>query len=238
MDFEQFKKIIEENLQMVGMEIDEKRANRLYQFMNILVEENKKVNLTSITEPKEIILKHFVDSLTINPYIKEESKIIDVGTGAGFPGIPIAIYRNLIKVYLLDSLNKRIEFIKKVIRTNNLENVETIWGRAEDIAQIKEYRENFDVAVSRAVAPLNILLEYLLPFVKIGGICICMKGPNYQEEMANIEGVLSILGGKVELIKEVQIEGIYRSIIIIKKTKETDNKYPRKAGIPSKKPLK
>lgn len=237
MELEQFKKELEKNLKNIDININDKQAESFYKYMNELIEENKKVNLTAITDPKDIILKHFVDSLTINRYLTDNSKIIDVGTGAGFPGIPNAIYRENLEFCLLDSLKKRVEFLNKIKYDNNMDNIENIWGRAEDIARIEEYREMFDVAVSRAVAPLSVLIEYLIPFVKVGGKCICMKGPNYKEEMKNINTVLEKIGAEIEDIKEVEIKDINRYIIIIKKTEKTNPKYPRKAGIPTKKPL-
>ena len=197
------------------------------------------MNLTGIVEPKEIILKHFIDSLTISKYIFDEEKIIDIGTGAGFPGIPLKIQKNHTDVVLLDSLNKRINFLDEVICENNLEKIKTIHGRAEDFGKDTLYREKFDVAVSRAVAPLNILLEYMLPFVKVGGKCICMKGNLSEEEIEESKNALNILGGIVEKKEQFVLPGtdINRTILIIKKKKQTSKAYPRSAGIPSRKPL-
>lgn len=234
----EFKKELEKSIKDIGIELTNSQIQQFYSFMNLLIEENKHINLTAITDPKEIIVKHFIDSLTISKYIESTGKTIDVGTGAGFPGIPNAIYNNDPKIYLLDSLSKRIDFLNKVKKENNLENLSTVWGRAEDIARLDEYREKFDIAVSRAVAPLNILVEYLMPFVKIGGKCICMKGPNYKEEMQNIDFILKKLGGKISKIEEKELKGTMRVLIIIEKIDKTDTKYPRRAGIPSKKPLR
>ncbi len=237
MEIEEFKEKLSNNLLQLNMSINEKQNEAFYNYMKLLIEENEKTNLTAIKDEDEIIVKHFVDSLTINSHIKANNKIIDVGTGAGFPGMPIAIYRPDSKVCLLDSLNKRIEFLKKVSKINSNDNVKLVWGRAEDVARMPEYRESFDVAVSRAVAPINVLVEYLLPFVKVGGICVCMKGPNYQEEMINFPNVLEKLGGKIEKIDDVDVCDLNRKIIIIKKEKMTDNAFPRRAGTPRKKPL-
>ena len=171
--------------------------------------------------------------------LKENDKIIDVGTGAGFPGIPIAITTKT-NITLLDSLNKRVKFLNEVKENLNLNNVETIHGRAEEVAKMNKYREKFNIATSRAVAPMNVLLEYLLPFVKVGGLCLCMKGPNYKDEMTNINNVENILGGTIENIENIKLlDGkIERNIIVFKKEKNTPSRYPRKAGTPSKEPLK
>ena len=172
-------------------------SEKLFKYMNILLEWNEKMNLTAITDESEIISKHFVDSLTILKYIKNNDKVIDVGTGAGFPGIPLAIFKNNTKFTLLDSINKRINFLNEVKEKIELDNVENLHGRAEDFGQNKAYREQYDVAASRAVAPMHVLLEYLLPFVKVGGMCICMKGPNVSEEIKDIENVAKKLGAQL-----------------------------------------
>ena len=205
--------------------------------MNLLISWNEKVNLTAIVEPEEIITKHFVDSISISKFIKEGAKIIDVGTGAGFPGIPIAIYREDIDVVLLDSLNKRVNYLDVVCKDLRLNNVRTVHGRAEDFGQNKNYREIFDVAVSRAVASLNILLEYLLPFVKIKGNCLCMKGPKVSEEINDVEKALNVLGGRIEKVEKIEFDTMERYVVIVDKTGNTPEQYPRKAGVPSKKPI-
>ena len=197
------------------------------------------MNLTAITDPKEIILKHFVDSLTIAKYVKEDKSIIDMGTGAGFPGIPIKIYRKDVKVVLADSLNKRIKFLDEVIDKLKLENVETIHCRAEELGKNKQYREKFDYATSRAVANLSTLSEYLMPFVKLNGKCIFMKTIEVEEELEKAKKAIKTLGGKVEKVDKFEIpeSDLGRSIIIVKKEKITPSKFPRKPGTPAKEPL-
>lgn len=236
MEYADFEKIFLENSDK--MQIEVKNIEKFYKYMQLLLEWNEKINLTTIVEPEQIIVKHFLDSLTIKKYIEDEKNIIDVGTGAGFPGMPLAIEKNN-NVTLLDSLNKRINFLNDVKEKIGLENVVTVHSRAEDAAKEKKYRECFDYAVSRAVAPMNVLLEYLLPFVKVGGKVICMKGPNVKEEMDNSEKVAKILGGKIEKVEELEIPEIdmKRTVVIVKKIEKTSSKYPRKAGTPSKEPL-
>lgn len=220
-------------------QITEEQQDKFYNYMNLLLDWNNKINLTAITEPNEIIIKHFIDSMTILKEIKDNSKIIDVGTGAGFPGIPLKISNETLEVVLLDSLNKRINFLNEVIQKLDLKNINSIHFRVEEAGQNKQYREKFDVATSRAVAPLNVLVEYMLPLVKVGGICICMKGPDIGAELEKSKKAIEILGGNVEKIEDFTLANtnMKRNIVIIKKTKETPNKYPRKAGIPSKEPL-
>lgn len=220
-------------------EIDDNKIQKFYDYMNLLVEWNKKINLTAITKEKDIILKHFVDSLTVLKYIKENKSIVDVGTGAGFPGIPLAIMNDSLKITLVDSLNKRINFLNEVCNKINLENINAIHARAEEFGQDNNYRESYDVAISRAVANLTVLAEYLLPLVKVGGKIICMKGPDIEEELKQAKSAIDILGGKFERCDDFCLpkSDISRNIIIINKIKETPKKYPRKAGTPVKTPL-
>ena len=239
MRFNDFKEKMIINVDKLGITLSEIQLKQFYNYMNLLIEWNKKINLTAITEPDEIILKHFVDSLTISKYIPDGTKLVDVGTGAGFPGIPLKIYRQDIEITLLDSLQKRINFLDEVIRELNLEKIETLHSRAEDFGKDKKYREKFDIATSRAVANLATLSEYLLPLVKVGGKVISMKGSLIEEELEHSKNAIKILGGKVEKVDEFDLPNsdISRNIILINKIKETPNKYPRKAGEPSKKPL-
>lgn len=239
MEIEEFSDKIIKKLIYLDMNINNSQVLELYKYMQLLIEWSEKINLTAIKEPDEIIIKHFIDSLTINKYIKKGSSLIDIGTGAGFPGIPIKITREDISVTLLDSLNKRIKFLEEVIKNLNLENIVTIHSRAEDLGKDKKYRQQFEYATSRAVAPLNYLLEYMLPYIKVGGICICMKGSNINNELIEAENAISKLGGKIEKIENIRLPetDIERNIVIVKKIKDTPNQYPRKAGIPKKQPI-
>lgn len=239
MEIEEFKGAMRFYLKELNIDLSENQLEQFYKYMNILTEGNKVMNLTAITEPKEIIIKHFVDSLTVLDKIKGENSIIDVGTGAGFPGIPIKIACPDIKVVLLDSLNKRINFLNEIINKLKLENIKAFHGRAEDYGRDKSHREKYDIAIARAVAPLNVLIEYLMPFVRVNGKCICMKGIKVQEEIENSKRGIQVLGGDKIITDDFLIPNtdIERSIITIEKNKLTDKKYPRKAGTPSKEPL-
>lgn len=221
-------------------ELIEEMKQQFEDYMHLLLEWNEKINLTAITEEDEIILKHFIDSLTISKYIEKEKTIVDVGTGAGFPGIPLRIARKDLKVTLVDSLNKRILFLNEVIQKLGLKEIETLHYRAEEFGQNKKYRESFDVATSRAVANLSTLVEYLLPLVKVGGICVCMKGSEIKEELENSKKAIEILGGEIQEVEEFYLPGtdIKRSIVIVKKISSTPKKYPRKPGTPAKEPIK
>ena len=237
MEFEVFSKELKNKAQQINILLEEKQIENFYKYMNLLLEWNEKMNLTAITEPNEVILKHFIDSLTIANLIEKGQKVIDVGTGAGFPGIPLSIVKEE-NITLLDSLNKRITFLEEVINKLELKNIKAIHSRVEEFAKNKKERESYDIATSRAVAPLNVLLEYLLPLVKLNGICICMKGSN-KEEIEEAQNALKILGGEIEKIEKITLpeSDITRNIIIVKKVKETPSKYPRKPGTPSKEPI-
>lgn len=240
MEIYDFSLKMKEFSEKINVEITDEQIDNFYRYMNALIEWNKKINLTAITNPNDIILKHFIDSITIEKNIKKDAKVIDVGTGAGFPGMPLSIIRNDLKITLMDSLNKRINFLDEVIKENNLKNVDTIHSRAEELGKNKNYREKFDVATSRAVASLDVLLEYMLPFVKVGGYCICMKGVNIDDEIEKSKKALNILNGKIEEIIKFELpESDYgRNLIIIKKIANTPSKYPRKPGMPVKEPIR
>ena len=239
MDFDIFKEELLNLSKKINITLDYNQIEKFYKYMNILLEWNEKINLTAITEPIDIILKHFIDSLTISKYIAKNAKIIDIGTGAGFPGIPIKIIREDVEIVLLDSLNKRVNFLNDVISKLDLKNIKAIHSRVEELGKNKQYREMFNVATSRAVANMSTLSEYLLPLIKENGIAICMKGSDYKEELDKGENAIKILGGRIEKIEELYLpnSNVKRSLIILKKVKNTPNKYPRKAGIPAKEPL-
>ena len=239
MELDIFKIKLREKLKKINIEFDDKKIEQFYKYMNLLIEWNEKINLTAITEPDDIILKHFIDSLTISKYINENKKIADIGTGAGFPGIPLKIAKPNIQMFLIDSLNKRIKFLEEVIKQNEIANTFAIHARAEEIGHNKEYRGNFDVVTSRAVARLNVLLEYMMPLVKLGGKCICLKGPNIGEELEEAKKAIDILGGKIEKVEEIELPDSdnKRTIIIIRAVKQLPNRYPRKPGTPTVSPL-
>ncbi len=241
MNFTEFKNELNLGLEKLNIFLEEEQINQFYKYMNILIEWNKNINLTAITDPKEVILKHFIDSIYVlkNIEISSNSSVIDIGTGAGFPGIPLKIVRKDLNVTLLDSLNKRIMFLDNVINNLGLKDISTIHGRAEEMGKNKKYREMFDYAISRAVANLTVLSEYMIPFVKLGGKSICMKGGNIKEELENSQKALGILGGNLIHVEEFNLldTDIKRSLIIIEKCKITPIKYPRKPGTPVKEPL-
>ena len=240
MNIKEFENSFKSFLEKIEIELDEKQIEQFYDYMQRLLKWNEKINLTAITQPQEIIIKHFVDSLTISKYIKENAKIIDVGTGAGFPGIPLKIYRNDIEVILLDSLNKRINFLNDAINKMGLDKIGAIHGRAEEFGHNKEYREKFDIATSRAVANMATLSEYLIPFVKVNGMVVAMKGSDVKQEIDESKRAINVLGGKIFGVEEFNLPDtdIRRNVILIEKEKHTFAKYPRKAGTQSKEPLK
>ena len=218
---------------------NDKQLKQFYMYMNLILEWNKKINLTAIVEPDDIIIKHFIDSLTISKYIEKDENLVDVGSGAGFPGIPLKIYRPDIDIILVDSLNKRINFLNQVIDDLKLKNICCVHSRIEDFARDKDYRENFKYVTARAVANLAVLSEYLIPLAKVNGKCICMKGNEIDEEVKNGINAIEILGGKIEEVDKFNLANtdIKRNVVIIDKKNNTPIKYPRKAGIPVKEPL-
>lgn len=240
MDFEQFEELIIFYSNKLNIKFNKKQLEQFYKYMELLLQWNQKINLTAITDQKEIIIKHFIDSITISKYIKQNENLLDVGTGAGFPGIPIKIIRPDIKITLLDSLNKRINFLDDVINQLKLENIYTVHARIEEFGQNKKYREKFDNVTSRAVANLSVLSEYMIPLTKIGGKCICMKGSEIVEELEESKSSIKILGGKIKNIDEFKLPetDIGRNVIIIEKQNKTPSKFPRKPGTPTKEPIK
>ena len=239
MNIQEFSNLMIDYGKEINIVFTEEQLQKFYQYMNLLIEWNEKINLTAIVEPKEIILKHFIDSLTIIKYIELNKSVIDIGTGAGFPGIPIKIMKEDLEITLLDSLNKRIHFLNEVIQKLELKNITAVHARIEEYAKNKQYREKFDVATSRAVANLTTLSEYMLPMVALKGMAICMKGSEISEEISKSKNSIKILGGEIVHIEEFTLpkSDYKRNLIMIEKTKQTPSKYPRKPGIPSKEPL-
>jgi len=239
MNLAQFEQELRQNLDGIDIELDKRRIEQFYKYMELLLKWNENVNLTSIVEPEEIITKHFTDSLTIQKYVEKDATIIDVGTGAGFPGIPLKILREDVEVMLLDSLNKRVNFLEEVINELKLKKIKGVHGRAEELGKEMENREQYAVATSRAVAPLNILLEYMCPFVKIEGRIICMKGPKLIEELEKSERGIKLLGLEIEKIEDSVLPdtNMERKILILKKVEKTSGKYPRTMANIRKAPL-
>lgn len=234
-------KTLEEGFKKLNIPYNSEIENKFIKYRDLLKEWNQKINITSIEDDEEIYVKHFLDSILLlaNDSTHECKSIIDIGTGGGFPGYPLKIVNDNYEVTLLDSLRKRIDFLDEVKGELELSNVELIHGRAEDYGQNKKYREKFDICVSRAVAPLNVLSEYCLPFVKVGGYFAAYKSENISSEIVSSENAIKKLGGKVKEIKEINLPetDIIRKIVIIEKFESTNTKYPRKAGKPSKDPL-
>lgn len=231
----------EKDLKAMNITLSDKQIEQFLIYYEMLVEWNEVMNLTAITEYEEVMKKHFLDSITLNQAfdVTKECTVIDVGCGAGFPGLALKIAYPNLKITLLDSLNKRINFLNAVIEKLGLTDIETVHGRAEDFAKTGKLRETFDVAVSRAVANLSTLSEYCLPYVKVGGYFIPYKSEKVRSEIEAAGKALSILGGSLEKKIEFTLPDTdyYRNLLLIKKNKPTPNKYPRKAGLPSKEPI-
>lgn len=234
--------MLKDRLEALDIVLDQEQIDQFDEYYEILVEWNKVMNLTGITEYQEVVEKHFLDSLSIVKVMDmdQAERVIDVGTGAGFPGIPLKIAFPKLDIVLLDSLNKRIRFLDHVIEELGLEGIRTIHGRAEDFARDGKYRERFDLCVSRAVANLSSLSEYCLPYVKVGGRFVSYKSGDIEEEVNDASKAIALLGGKKERIEKFQLPDtdIQRSFVVIGKTKNTQKRYPRKAGMPTKEPLK
>lgn len=249
-------KLLKEQLKKIDVELSDVQHQQLDRYYEILVEWNEFMNLTGITEYDEVNQKHFVDSLVLKLPLKliedaevktcfekvlnkSDIKLIDVGTGAGFPGLPIKIAYPNVSVVLLDSLNKRIKFLTEVITQLGLTGIEAVHGRAEEAARNKAYREQFDISVSRAVANLASLVEYNLPFVRVGGYFVAYKSGNVDEEIEAAKKAVSVLGGKIDAVCRFNLpdSDIERSLVLIRKVKNTSGKYPRKAGLPTKEPI-
>ena len=230
----------------INIEISDDQINCFEKYYELLIEKNKVMNLTAITDKEDVIVKHFIDSIALIPYLLDKGininnklKIIDIGTGAGFPGLPLKIMMPDVKFTLLDSLNKRVSFLNEVIDELKLKDIEALHGRAEDYASDNKYREKYDICVSRAVANLSTLSEYCIPFVKEDGFFISYKAGESEEEINNSKNAIKILGGKINKVEEFVLPGTdaSRVFVFIRKQELTDKKYPRKAGVHAKKQL-
>lgn len=234
------KNILKKYASKIQIELTDDQLDKFHKYYDVLIETNKVMNLTAITEVNDVVTKHFVDSISLINYFDLKDKVvIDVGTGAGFPGIPLAILLENTQFTLMDSLNKRINFLNNVIEICNLKNVTTIHSRAEDLGRNEDYREKYDVCVSRAVANMSTLLEYCIPFVKKGGYFISYKSGNAEEEIQNSVAAQKKLSCINKKIIDFTLEGtdMSRSFVIFEKTGELSKRYPRQAGKPKKSPL-
>lgn len=231
-----------EQLALLNISLNKNQIEQFYRYYELLIEWSKVMNLTTITDYDEVNEKHFIDSLSIVRILDflDIKTVIDIGTGAGFPGIPLKIVFPHLKIVLLDSLQKRVNFLNTVINEIGLNSIITLHGRAEDFARKSEYREQFDLCVSRAVANLSVLSEYCIPYVKMEGIFIAYKSGNMQEELEQSEIAVKVLGGSIENVEKFNLpqSEIERSLILIRKRKSTEKKYPRKAGVPVKNPIR
>lgn len=233
-----FQDIFSTNLKQANITLTDTQINQFVKYYELLTETNKVMNLTALTEPKDVAVKHFIDSLFAYDPAMHNAAVADVGTGAGFPGVPLKIFDPTIKLTLLDSLAKRLKFLDTLTTELGLQNVTTVHARAEDAGKDKNLREQFDFVTARAVARLNVLAEFCLPLVKVGGKFIAMKG-DAQDEIAEAENAIKLLGGKIVGLKNIKLPNLddKRTLVIIEKTKTTPSKYPRKAGTATKEPL-
>ena len=242
--FKEDENILVNGAQKMGINLREEQIKKFSRYLELLVQWNQKINLTSLKTPQEIIVKHFLDSIScikvINKYINIEGiSIIDVGTGAGFPGMPIKIVYPSISLSLLEARKKKTIFLEKIIKEINFQKVEILNGRAEAFGKCPDYRQKYDIVLSRAVALLSTLCEYCLPLVKVGGLFVAQKGRSYREEIDKALKAVQLLGGELIGVENVRIPFINqeRHLLIIKKIKDTPSKYPRKEGLPQKRPL-
>lgn len=233
------RELLTAGLRELGVAECPSAADNLLRYSEILREKNKIMNLTAITDPTEIVTRHFLDCAALAPYMPQDGRVLDVGTGAGFPGIPLKIAFPDVEVVLLDSLNKRVKFLNEVIGQLGLSKITAVHGRAEDFARQKDYREQFDLVVSRAVANLSSLSEYCLPYVKVDGRFVSYKSGKLNEELAAAQKAIHVLGGEAKEPVYFQLTGTEdeRSFVCIEKVKATPKKYPRKAGTPAKEPI-
>lgn len=238
----QNKEKIREAAAKLGIILTEEQSEKFYIYYEMMIEWNENVNLTAITDFNEVVVKHFMDSLSLIKVFDPNSdcELLDLGTGAGFPGIPLKIAFPSLKITLLDSLNKRVKFLNEVIKKLAFEEIAAIHGRAEDFARDREFREQFDICVSRAVANMSTLSEYCLPYVKKGGIFVPYKSGNMEEELNQSKHAIKMLGGEIEKVESFMLPDtdIERTLVLIKKAGNTPKRYPRSAGKPAKEPLK
>ena len=232
---------LRDSLDKLKIQYNDEQIEQFRSYYELLTEWNKKINLTAITGYEDVVRKHFIDSILICSLLdlNKDIRIIDVGTGAGFPGIPIKILNPDCRIVLLDSLNKRVRFLETVVDELGLDNVECIHGRAEDVSREKKYRASFDLSVSRAVANLSTLCEYCIPFLKKGGMFVSYKSDKADDEINGSENAVRTLGSEITSVKEIALPetDIVRKFVMITNKKQVSNIYPRKAGIPSKDPL-
>lgn len=236
-----FRETLKKAMTTYGMIVDEKKIDAFFKYYEQLIEWNQKINLTAIVDPEGVAIKHMIDSLSCyeTDVFPTECKVIDVGTGAGFPGLPLKIMHEDQQLTLLDSLNKRVKFLTELSSMLGLEKVQVLHRRAEEGARDQTLREQYDVATARAVARLRVLAEFCLPFVRVGGYFVALKGAQFQEEVLEAKRAISVLGGKIDRVKPVKLPDLedVRAVIYIKKIKKTPLLYPRKAGTPEKNPL-
>lgn len=236
-----FVKKLKDGIEHLNISYSNEQLEQLWEYYLFFKAENKKYNLSTITDPEEVIKKHFLDSLVILSHLEIESRKrwLDIGTGAGFPGLVLKLFLPGDSFYLLDSSTKKVNFLNQLIYKLGLKGIDATHGRAEDLAQIEEWRASFDYVTSRAVASLNVLLEYVVPFLKIGGLAYLYKGPEYMEEIDEAEAALKTLGAEIKEKIKLDVPGLEadRYLLIVEKKKETEKKYPRRAGIPKKRPL-
>lgn len=238
MELKEFVEIFETELSNNNIYLKDLAYEKFYKYMKEIIEWNDKINVTAIIDEKEFLVKHFIDSLTVCSFLEDKKSLIDIGTGAGFPGVPLRIAIPKLKVTLIDSVNKKLNVIRDCTKKIDLNDIEIIHTRAEELSIQNAYREKFDYATTRAVSRLNTIAEYMLPFVKVGGKAICMKGPNIKEELEESSKAISILGGKIEKIETIFIDGEFeRNIVVISKEKLTPKQFPRGKGKPVKEPL-
>lgn len=218
-----------------GLELDDEQLDKFEKFFNLVVEQNRTMNLTTLTEPRDFAIKHVIDSLSAwnDEIFRGDERIVDVGTGAGFPGIPLKIFRPQLKLCLIDSLNKRVEFLKRVVTELELDGVEIFHGRAEELARQKFFREQFEIVTSRAVARLNVLAEYCLPFARVGGKFVALKGKTFREELDEARSTIKILGGGKIFVREPKLPTLddERAVIFVDKKFSTPQKFPRRENL-------